>query len=42
MAAEPTIRITQVADYVFTVDFSAALPALRTDEAPPATNRSSS
>ncbi|MEH3062852.1 MAG: OsmC family protein [Methylobacterium radiotolerans] len=35
MEAEPTIRITQVADYVFTVDFSAALPALRTDEAPP-------
>ena len=35
MDTEPTIRITQVADYVFTVDFSAALPALRTDESPP-------
>jgi uncharacterized OsmC-like protein len=35
MDAGPTIRITQVADYVFTVDFGAALAALRTDEAPP-------
>ncbi|MBA9065844.1 organic hydroperoxide reductase OsmC/OhrA [Methylobacterium fujisawaense] len=35
MDAGPTIRITQVADYVFTVDFGAALPALLTDEAPP-------
>ncbi|MHB2208940.1 OsmC family protein [Methylobacterium sp. CM6257] len=35
MEAGPTIRITQVADYVFTVDFGGALPALRTDEAPP-------
>ncbi|WP_457104868.1 OsmC family protein [Methylobacterium sp. P5_C11] len=35
MEAGPTIRITQVADYIFTVDFSAALPALITDEAPP-------
>ena len=35
MDAGPTIRITQVADYVFTVDFGAALPALFTDEAPP-------
>ena len=35
MDAGPTIRITQVADYVFTVDFGGALPALVTDEAPP-------
>lgn len=35
MDAGPLIRITQVADYVFTVDFGAALPALVTDEAPP-------
>ncbi|MGH1589452.1 OsmC family protein [Methylobacterium phyllosphaerae] len=35
MEAGPTIRITQVADYIFTVDFGAALPALITDEAPP-------
>jgi uncharacterized OsmC-like protein len=35
METGPTIRITQVADYVFTVDFGAAMPALLTDEAPP-------
>jgi uncharacterized OsmC-like protein len=35
MNTGPTIRIAQVADYVFTVDFGAALPALLTDEAPP-------
>jgi uncharacterized OsmC-like protein len=35
MDAGPTIRITQVDAYVFTVDFGAALPALVTDEAPP-------
>jgi len=35
MDAGPTIRITQVDAYVFTVDFGAALPALLTDEAPP-------
>ena len=35
MDAAPTIRITQVDAYVFTVDFGAALPALVTDEAPP-------
>jgi uncharacterized OsmC-like protein len=35
MDAGPTIRITQVDAYVFTVDFGGALPALVTDEAPP-------
>lgn len=35
MDAGPTIRITQVDAYVFTVDFGAALPALVTDEALP-------
>ncbi|SFL53990.1 OsmC family protein [Methylobacterium pseudosasicola] len=35
MEAGPTIRITQVGAYVFTVDFGAALPELLTDEAPP-------
>ncbi|MCJ2087104.1 OsmC family protein [Methylobacterium sp. E-005] len=35
MDAGPTIRITQVDAYVFTVDFGAVLPALMTDEAPP-------
>ncbi|MCJ2144044.1 OsmC family protein [Methylobacterium sp. E-066] len=35
MEAGPTIRITQVGAYVFTVDFGAALPDLLTDEAPP-------
>lgn len=35
MDTGPTIRIAQVADYVFTVDFGASLPALLTDEAPP-------
>ena len=35
MEAGPTIRIVQVGDYTFTVDFGAALPALLTDEAPP-------
>ncbi len=35
MDAGPTIRITQVGAYVFTVDFGAALPDLLTDEAAP-------
>ncbi|MCJ2057852.1 OsmC family protein [Methylobacterium sp. J-048] len=35
MEVGPTIRITQVGDYVFTVDFGATLPDLLTDEAPP-------
>ncbi|GJD45127.1 hypothetical protein AFCDBAGC_2996 [Methylobacterium cerastii] len=35
MTAAPSITITQVGDYVFSVDFSKALPALRVDEAEP-------
>ena len=35
MEAGPTIRITQVGAYVFTVDFGAALPDLLTDQALP-------
>lgn len=35
MDVGPTIRITQVEAYVFTVDFGGALSALVTDEAPP-------
>lgn len=35
MTPEPSITITQVGDYVFTVDFGKALPALRVDEAEP-------
>jgi uncharacterized OsmC-like protein len=35
MDTGPTIRISQIGDYVFTVDFGAGLPALATDEAPP-------
>ena len=35
MTAAPSITITQVGDYVFTVDFGKALPALRVDEAEP-------
>jgi len=35
MDAGPTIRITQVGAYVFSVDFGAGLPGLLTDEAPP-------
>lgn len=35
MTAAPSITITQVADYVFKVDFGGALPVLRVDEAEP-------
>lgn len=35
MTAAPTIRITQVEDYRFTVDFGGALPHLAVDEAEP-------
>ncbi|MCJ2107383.1 OsmC family protein [Methylobacterium sp. E-041] len=35
MTPAPSITISQVGDYVFTVDFGKALPALRVDEAEP-------
>lgn len=35
MSGNPTISITQVADYRFTVDFGCALPTLLTDESVP-------
>ena len=35
MTTAPSITITQVGAYVFTVDFGQALPALRVDEAEP-------
>lgn len=35
MASGPSITITQVGDYVFTVDFGKGLPGLQVDEAEP-------
>lgn len=35
MMSEPTIRIKQIENYVFTVDFGASLPGLTVDEAEP-------
>lgn len=35
MSSDPTIRIRQVENYVFTIDFADAIPALTSDEAPP-------